>query len=145
MGQKPGRRIIRQPTDAPMLGASVQPVLQVTVELIHFSISSGSFFVFALYGLFTSSLGSRNVHLTKTLIPLIVLSLDHQNHSKWHKRCHVRYNLPILVIDNNTIKESIKLARIDKFNHLIPIETTYTCLDAYHHCAMFVTISPIIQ
>ena len=49
----------------------------------------------ALYGLFTSSLGSRNVHLTKPLVPLIALSYDHQNHSKWHKWCHVRYNLPL--------------------------------------------------
>ena len=88
---------------------------------------------------FTSSLGSRNVHLTKPLVPLIALSFDHQNHSKWHKWCHVRFNLPFLVIDDNTIKASIIFARIDKFNHLIPIETTYTCLDAYHHCAMFVT------
>jgi len=45
-----------------------------------------------LYGLFTSSLGSRNVHLIKALVPLIALSFDHQNHSKWHKWCHVRYN-----------------------------------------------------
>ena len=48
---------------------------------------------FSLYGLFTSSLGSRNVHLTKPLVPLIALSYDNQNHSKWHKWCHVRYNL----------------------------------------------------
>jgi len=90
-------------------------------------------------------MGSINVLLTKPLVPLIALSFDHQNHSKWHKWCHVRYNLPFLVIDDNTIKASIKFAIIDKFNHLIPIETTYTCLDAYHHCFMFVTISPIIQ
>ena len=50
---------------------------------------------FALYGLFTSSLGSRNVHLTKPLVQLITLSYDHQNHSKWYKWCHVRYNLPL--------------------------------------------------
>jgi len=49
----------------------------------------------ALHGLFTSSLWSRNVHLTKQLVPLIALSYDHQNHSKWHKWCHVRYNLPL--------------------------------------------------
>ena len=42
---------------------------------------------------FTSSLGSRNVHLTKPIFPLIVLSYDHQNHSKWHKWCHVRYTV----------------------------------------------------
>ena len=49
-----------------------------------------SFFgFFALLRLFTSSLGSRNVHLTKVLIPLIALLIDHQNHSKWHKWCHV--------------------------------------------------------
>jgi len=46
---------------------------------------------FALHGLFTSSLISRNVLLTKSLVPLIVWSFDHQNHLKWHKWCHVRY------------------------------------------------------
>ena len=49
---------------------------------------------FALHGLFTSSLGSRNVHLTKVLIPLIALLINHQNHSKWHKWCHVRFRSP---------------------------------------------------
>ena len=44
-----------------------------------------------MHGLSTSSLGSRKVHLTKVLIPLIALSIDHQNHSKWHTWCHVRY------------------------------------------------------
>ena len=38
-----------------------------------------------LHGLFTLSLGSRNVYLTKPIVPLIALSYDHQNHSKWHK------------------------------------------------------------
>ena len=46
-----------------------------------------------MYGLFTSSLGSRNIHLTKVLVSLIVLSYDHQNHSKWHEWCHVHYRL----------------------------------------------------
>ena len=43
---------------------------------------------------------------------------------------------PFLVIDYNTIKASIIFAKIDKFNRLIPIETAYTCLDAYHHPMM---------
>ena len=47
------------------------------------------FSCFALHGLFTSSLGSINVHLIKSLVSLIVLSFDYQNHSKWHKWCHV--------------------------------------------------------
>ena len=101
-----------------MLGASVQPVLQVSVELIHFSISLSSFFVFALLGLFTSFLGPNEIHLTNTLVPMIALSLDHQNHSKWPKWGHVRYNLPLLVIDDNTIKASINLQKIDQLNHL---------------------------
>ena len=45
-----------------------------------------------MHGLFTSSLGSRNVHLTKPLVSLIALSFDHQNHSKWQKWCHDRYS-----------------------------------------------------
>ena len=43
---------------------------------------------------------------------------------------------PFLVIDDNTIKASIIFAKIDKFNRLILIETTYTYLDAYHHPMM---------
>ena len=74
--------------------------------------------------------------LTIILVPLIALSFDHQNHSKWHKWCHVRYKLPFLVIDDNTIKASIIFAKIDKFNRLIIIQTAYTCLDAYHHPMM---------
>ena len=66
---------------------------------LHNSSSSAFLWVlsscFALYGLFTPSLGSRNVHLTKPLVPLIVLLFDHQNHSKWHKWCHVRYKVTI--------------------------------------------------
>ena len=73
--------------------ASVKQVLLISVELVQFSVSLSSFFVFFLYGLFTSSLGSRNVRLTKPLVSLIVLSYDHQNHSKWHKWCHVRYTI----------------------------------------------------
>ena len=56
---------------------------------------------------------------------------------------------PFLVIDDNTIKASIIFAKIDKFNRLIPIETAYTCLDAYHHPMMTwpppkTIISPLI-
>ena len=70
------------------------------------------------------------------LVPLIILSLNHQNHKQWPKWGHVPYNLPFLVIDDNTIKASIIFEKIDKFNCLIPIETAYTCLDAYHHPMM---------
>ena len=38
---------------------------------------------FALLGLFASSLGSINVHLTNSLVPLIVLLFNHQNHKQW--------------------------------------------------------------
>ena len=56
----------------------------------------------ALYGIFTSSLGSRNVHLTKPLVTLIALSYDHQNHSKWHKWCHVHYNMHAAVTETES-------------------------------------------
>ena len=46
---------------------------------------------FALLGLFTSFLGLDEIHLTNTLVPLIALSPDHQNHSKWLKWGHVHY------------------------------------------------------
>ena len=89
--QTPGRRIFRQPSDAPMLRHRFFRCYWFLQN------SSNSAFLwvlsscFALHGLFTSSLGSRNVLLTKPLVPLIALSFDHQNHSKWHKWCHVRY------------------------------------------------------
>ena len=79
-------------TDAMGIGSSGATDFSRTRPIQRFLVLSSCF---ALYGLFTSSLGSRNVHLTKPLVPLIALSYDHQNHSKWHKRCHVRYNLPI--------------------------------------------------
>ena len=41
-----GRQIFWQPSDAPMLGASVLPVLLISVELFQFSVSLSSFFVF---------------------------------------------------------------------------------------------------
>ena len=44
----------------------------------------------------TSSKGPRKSYkydLTNSLVPLIALSLDHQNHSKWLKWGHVRYNV----------------------------------------------------
>ena len=34
----------------------------------------------------------RMVILTIILVPLIALSFDHQNHSKWHKLCYVRFS-----------------------------------------------------
>ena len=42
----PERRIFRKPSDAPMLWASVLPVLLISVELVQFSVSLSSFFVF---------------------------------------------------------------------------------------------------
>ena len=44
----------------------------------------------------TSSKGPRKSYkydLTNSLVPLIALSLDHQNHSKWLKWGNVRYNV----------------------------------------------------
>ena len=34
-------------------------------------------------------------NLANSLVPLIVLSLDHQNHSKWPKWGHVHYIAPV--------------------------------------------------
>ena len=91
LAPKLGRRFFRQPSDAPMLRHRFFRCYWFLQN------SSNSVFLwvfslcFVLYGLFTSSLQYRNVHSTKTLVPLITLSYDHQNHSKWHKWCHVRY------------------------------------------------------
>ena len=72
--QTSGRRIFRQPSDAPMLRHRFFRCYWFLQN------SSNSAFLwvlsscFALHGLFTSSLGSRNVLLIKSLVPLIVLS-----------------------------------------------------------------------
>ena len=101
--QKPGHRIIRQPSDAPMPIASVLPVLLKYLclnffDLDFFTVSS----ILVLWteernhrrggpsGLATHifSLSSlepkilRMVILIIILVTLIVLSFDHQNHSK---------------------------------------------------------------
>ena len=86
-----GRRIFRLPSDAPMLWHRFFRCLCFLQN------SSNSAFLwvlsscFVLYDFFTSSLGSRNVHSTKPLVPLIALSYNQQNHSKWHKWCHICY------------------------------------------------------
>ena len=75
--------------------ASVHPVTlrpEVAVELLTANTVATGAALWALLRLFTSSLGSRNIHLTIPLVPLIALLIDHQNHSKWHKWCHVRFN-----------------------------------------------------
>ena len=71
----PGRRNFRQPSDAP--------------SSFHWLRCHSAFLwvlssCFALHDLYTSSPGYKNIHLTKPLVPLIALSFDHQNHSKWH-------------------------------------------------------------
>ena len=113
--KNPGHRIIRQPSDALMSIASVLPVLLKYLcldlfDLDFFTVSS----ILVLWteernhrrggpsGLATPifSLSSlepkilRMIILTIILVSLIVLSFDHQNHSKWHKRCHVRFSTP---------------------------------------------------
>ena len=41
-----------------------------------------------------SSLEPKSLRMTTNHISLsVVLSFDHQNHSKWHRWCHVRYKL----------------------------------------------------
>ena len=58
--------------------ASVLPVLPT--EELHLSLSS------------LEPKCLRMVILTIILVPLIALLIDHQNHSKWHKWCHVRFS-----------------------------------------------------
>jgi len=91
--QAPGRRIFWQPSDAPMLCYRFNRCYWFLQNSSNSVFLWVLFLCFALLGLFTSSLGSRNIHLTIQLVPLIALSFDHQNHSKWHKWCHVRYNI----------------------------------------------------
>ena len=50
---------------------------------------------FPLLGLFASSLGSMIVHLSNSLVPLIALFLNHQNHKTMAEWGHFPYNLPL--------------------------------------------------
>ena len=61
-------------------------------------------------------MGSRNVHLTKPLVPLIALSYDHQNHWKWHKWCHVRYTHTTSNHRTKCSKPSKNLTRVPSFS-----------------------------
>jgi hypothetical protein len=47
---------------------------------------------------------SYKYDLINSLVPLIVLSHDHQNHSKWPKWSHVRYKLGLQYIDHACMK-----------------------------------------
>jgi len=84
------------------------------------------FSCFALLGLFTSSWGPRKVHLTNSLVSLIVLSFNYQNHKQWLNGAMFLTISPFFVIDDNTIKANINFKKFTNW-------TTYTCLDAYHH------------
>ena len=77
---------------------------------------------FVLHGLFTSSLGSRNIHLTKPLVPLIALLLNHQNHKTMAQWGHFPYNLPLFDDWWQHNQSKHKFAKIDK---LIPIENNW--------------------
>ena len=72
-----------------------------------------------MYGLFTSSLGSRIVHSTKSLVPLIALSYDHQNHSKWYKWCHVRYTMMtiqhVMLLRDRSIGSDVACSDLSSF------------------------------
>jgi len=65
-----------------------------------------------------SYLGPNMIHSTKLLVPLIMLSYNHQNHKQWPSRAMFLTISLFFVIDDNTIKASIKFAKVDKLNHL---------------------------
>ena len=61
---------------------AVQPVLILVQFSTLLSSFFDSYFARALY----SSLGPRMIHLKNSLVSLIALSFDHQNHKKWSNR-----------------------------------------------------------
>ena len=83
-----------------------------------FSISVSSFFDSCFARALYSSLGPNIIHLTNLLVPLIMLSHNHQNHKQWPNGAMFLTISPFLVIDDNTIKVSINFARIDNLNYL---------------------------
>ena len=112
-----GCQIFRQPSDAPMLRHRFfwcyKFLQNSSISAFLWVLSS----YFALHDLFTPSMGSINVLLTIPLVTLIALSFDHQNHSKWHKWCHVRYNLPLFGDWWQHNQSKHRIAKIDKINH----------------------------
>ena len=61
---------------------------------------------------------SYKYDLANLLVPLIALSHDYQNHSKWSKWGHVCYNLPPFGDWWQHNQSKHKFAKIDKLNHL---------------------------
>ena len=102
--------------------------------------------VLLLYGLFTSSLGFRNVHSTKPLVPLIALSYDHQNHSKWHKWCHVRYtNHQTLSVVDSSGSSFMNRLQNDVIFHKIKSRRRHCCHSQRGHVIAFIisSLSPL--
>ena len=56
--------------------------------------------------------------LKNSLVPLIMLSLNHQNHKQCPKWGHVHYNLPLFGDWWQHNQSNHKFAKIDKLNHL---------------------------
>ena len=81
--------------------ASVEPVLLFHVKLNQFSIYLSSFFDPCFARALYSSLGPNMTHSINFISPMIMLSIDHQNHSKWSKWGHVRYNLYSSILIKN--------------------------------------------
>jgi len=120
------RRFFRLPPDAPMPMASDLPVLLIrrgppvgAALRALLRLSSLSLFVI------TWTKKPENDHLNNHISPSVVLSFDHQNHSKWHQWCHVRYNLPLFGDWWQHNQSKHNLHKIDKFNNLIPIEINW--------------------
>ena len=100
----------------------------------------------ALLRLFTSSLGSnslRMVILTIILVPLIALLIDHQNHSKWHKWCHVRFTAAQVIIA--LIYSSIHPASGRRRILRLGLHTIYTRWYPVRCCGHFVAFPWLIQ
>ena len=47
------------------------------------------------------------------------MSFDHQNHSKWHKWCHVRYTVdgPVAAEDEDEVQGDVRRRRRTSWNH----------------------------
>jgi hypothetical protein len=119
-----------RPTIAPPLAIWV-PSVHPTVYFLLLSCSVLTLDLLMLACGILASLGPRSVYkdmLNNKVSPNDHVVMNHQNQTRtngiWG---YIRYNLPLLVIYDNTTKASINLQKLTEFR------TTYTCLDAYHH------------
>jgi hypothetical protein len=117
--------LLRSVPSTPMLASTIPSVHPTVSFLFRFFLVFGPWKIDNLLNLacgILASLGPRNVYkdmLNNMVSPIDHVFMNHQNQTRangiWG---HVRYNLPLLVIYDNTTKASINLQKLTKLEPL---------------------------